>query len=140
MYPDADVPVLELSIDLLASPRSHVELASRLGILRHHGVLILGSGNIVHNLGRIDWRQEHTGYTWAVEFDEWARDRISAGDLEALQDYEKRGPQASLAVPTDDHYLPLLYAMAVREGDEPITFTYAGMELGSISMRCVRVG
>lgn len=140
MYPSADVPVLELSVDMAATPLAHVALGAKLAPLRERGVLILGSGNIVHNLGRIDWRRETGGYPWAVEFDEWASSRIAAGDTTALAHYAAVGPIAKQAVPTEDHYLPLLYAMAVRADDEPVTFTYEGMELGSISMRCVRVG
>ncbi len=140
MYPDADVPVLELSLDMTAPPRAHVELAQRLAPLRDLGVLVLGSGNLVHNLRALDWDRPHGGYDWAVGFDEWARDRIEAGDVGALADYRSLGETASRAVPTNDHYLPLLYAMALRGAEEPVAFTYEGMEMGSLSMRCVRIG
>jgi 4,5-DOPA dioxygenase extradiol len=140
MYPDADVPVLELSLDVAAPPRAHVDLAGQLAPLREHGVLVLGSGNIVHNLRTIDWNTPHGGYDWAVGFDEWAKDRIEAGDVDALADYESLAPEPRRSVPTDEHYLPLLYAMALRQHDEPVSFTYEGMEMGSLSMRCVRVG
>ena len=140
MYPDADVPVLELSLDIAARPDAHVALAHQLLPLREHGVLVLGSGNLVHNLRAIDWEHPHGGYDWAVEFDEWARERILAGDTAALADYASLGEIARLAVPTNDHYLPLLYAMALRRNEEPVSFAYEGMELGSLSMRCVRVG
>jgi 4,5-DOPA dioxygenase extradiol len=140
MYPDADVPVLELSLDVAAQTRAHLDLARLLAPLRDRGVLILGSGNLVHNLGAIDWDSPHGGYDWAIEFDRWATTRIEAGDVDALVDYQSLAPEPGRAVPTNEHYLPLLYAMALRDADEPITFPYEGMEMGSLSMRCVRVG
>ena len=140
MYPDADVPVLELSLDVAAPPRSHVELARGLAPLRRRGVLILGSGNIVHNLRAIDWDSPHGGYDWAVDFDLWAKGRLEAGDVDALADYHTQAPEPRRSVPTNDHYLPLLYPMALRETDEAVSFPYEGMEMGSLSMRCVRVG
>jgi len=140
MYPEADVPVLELSLDIAARPDAHVELARRLARLREHGVLVLGSGNLVHNLGAIDWEHPHGGYDWAIAFDEWARGRILEGDVAALAHYASLGETARLAVPTNDHYLPMLYAMGLRREGEPVSFTYEGMEMGSLSMRCVRVG
>ncbi len=140
MYPSADVPVLELSLDVAASPLAHVEIARRLAPLRERGVLVLGSGNIVHNLRAIDWSSPHGGYDWAVDFDEWAAERIEAGDVGALADYSAQAPEPRRSVPTNDHYLPLLYPMALRQDDEPISFPYEGMEMGSLSMRCVRVG
>ena len=140
MYPAADVPVLELSLDITAPPSAHVRVARALAPLRERGVLILGSGNIVHNLRTIDWDRPHGGFEWAVEFDEWARDRIEEGDVDALAEYESLGEIARRSVPTNDHYLPLLYAVALREADDSVEFTYEGMEMGSLSMRCVRIG
>jgi 4,5-DOPA dioxygenase extradiol len=140
LYPDADVPVLELSLNVSAAPEEHLRLAATLSPLREHGVLILGSGNIVHNLRAIDWSAKSSGWDWAVAFDEWARDRILAGDVAALADYRELGDVARLAVPTNDHYLPLLWAVALRQPEEPLSFPYEGMEMGSLSMRCVRVG
>ena len=140
MYPEANVPVLEVSLDAAAGPRAHVDVARLLAPLRERGVLVLGSGNIVHNLRAIDWNTPHGGYDWAVGFDEWAKDRIEAGDVEALADYQSLAPEPRRSVPTNEHYLPLLYAMALREPGEPVTSIYEGMELGSLSMRCVRIG
>jgi len=140
MYPEADVPVVELSVDMTAPGPEHVALARRLAPLRERGVLVLGSGNIVHNLGRIDWEHPDGAYDWAVEFDAWARDRLLDGDVDALAGWGSQGHAAALSVPTPDHYLPLLYAAALRAEDEPVAFTYEGMELGSISMRGVRFG
>lgn len=140
MYPDADVPVLELSVDMAAPPDAHVELGRTLAPLRERGVLVLGSGNIVHNLRAIDWEHPEGAYGWAVEFDEWVHQQLLAGDTEALAAYASVGEPAIRSVPTPDHYLPLLYAAALRTGEEQVTFPYSGMELGSISMRCVRIG
>lgn len=140
MYPDADVPVYELSLDVTAPPSRHVELGRMLGPLRDQGVLVLGSGNIVHNLGLIDWDLPRGGYAWAEEFDAWAWERIAAGDVDALAEYEDLGDTARFAVPTNDHYLPLLYTMALKRDDESVSTVYEGMEYGSLSMRCVRVG
>ncbi len=140
MYPVADVPVVELSLDAAAHPAAHVAIGRRLAPLRERGVLVLGSGNIVHNLRALDWDSPHGGYDWAIEFDEWAAERIAAGAVDELADYRSQGPQAHRSVPTNDHYLPLLYAMALRQEDEPVSFPYEGMEMGSLSMRCVRIG
>jgi len=140
MYPGADVPVLELSVDMTAPGPEHVALGRLLVPLRERGVLVLGSGNIVHNLGAIDWEHPDGAYDWAVEFDGWARDRLLEGDVDALAGWESQGRAAELSVPTPDHYLPLLYAAALRAEDEPVAFTYEGMAMGSISMRGVRFG
>jgi len=140
VYPAADVPVFELSLDIAARPAQHVEIGRRLGELRDRGVLVVGSGNVVHNLRAIDWDSPQGGFDWAEEFDSWAAGRIEEGDVDALADYESLGRIAQLAVPTNEHYLPLLYAMALKGADEPMSTVYAGMEYGSLSMRCVRVG
>lgn len=140
MYPDADVPVFELSLDVTAAPHVHYELAKRLAPLRERGVLVVGSGNIVHNLGTVIWDGQADAYEWAVEFDAWAADRLEAGDDAALVGYHSLGHTADLAVPTNEHYLPLLYAAALRHDDEPIVFTHEGIEMGSVSMRCLRIG
>lgn len=140
MWPDADVPVLELSLDIAASPQAHVDLARRLAPLRERGVLVLGSGNVVHNLRAIDWDAPDGGFEWCAEFDAWVAERALEGDVGALADYEAAGTAALLSVPTNDHYLPLLYPLALRVADEPVSFPYEGLEYGSLSMRCVRVG
>lgn len=140
VYPEADVPVYEMSLDVAASPAYHVELARRLAPLRERGVLILGSGNVVHNLYLLDWSGSGKPYDWALEFDAWVAERVLAGDVDGLAAYESLGEVAALAAPTNDHYLPLLYAMALRKPDEDVSFTFEGIDLGSVSMRCVRVG
>lgn len=134
MFPSAGIPVFQLSLDSTISPRQHFELARRLAFLRRQGVLILASGNIVHNLGRLRF-DGLAPYAWALEFDEWVRGRIESGNAAALCDYLDAGPAAALSVPTDEHYLPLLYALALREPAEPVQFFNEGFDFGSVSMR-----
>jgi 4,5-DOPA dioxygenase extradiol len=140
MYPEADVPMLELSLDAEASPEEHNEVGRRLGPLRDRGVLVVGSGNIVHNLMAVRWEDGAEAYPWAVEFDAWVRDRLLAGDDAGLVGYQSLGRTAQLAHPTNEHYLPLLYAAALRREGEPVSFFHEGLEMGSISMRGVRIG
>ncbi|HEY5517423.1 MAG TPA: 4,5-DOPA dioxygenase extradiol [Coriobacteriia bacterium] len=140
MYPHADVPLMELSLDATVSPAEHFDIGRRLAPLRDRGVLVIGSGNIVHNLRAVYWGDDREPYPWAVEFDEWVRDRLEAGDDEALVDYEQLGSVAALAVPTNEHYLPLLYASSLRREDDALAFTHTGIDLGSVSMRCVQFG
>lgn len=138
-WPDASVPVIELSLDLGVSAAAHFELGTRLRELPDRGVLVLGSGNLVHNLRAIDWEAGDTGFEWAVEFDAAAARAIREREDARLVDYHSL-PAAHLAVPTPDHYLPLLYAAAAAGPSAEATFTHTGMEMGSISMRCVRFG
>ena len=139
MYPEADVPVVQLSLDTRRPASFHYELARELAPLREQGVLILGSGDIVHNLRVVDFRRPD-GYDWALRFDQEVRKRVLARDHAALLAYETLGPDARLAVPTPEHYLPLLYVLALQgEGDE-VAFFNASTVLGSISMTCLTLG
>jgi 4,5-DOPA dioxygenase extradiol len=139
IWPDADVPTVELSIDLRMPASEHYALGQRLAELPDQGVLVLGSGNIVHNLGAIDWNRPHGGYAWCEAFDAAVGERLEQRDDSALFDY--RGlPGGKQSVPTPDHYLPLLYAAAAAGTDAPATTFYEGLEMGSLSMRCVRFG
>lgn len=141
MWPRADVPVFQLSIDFCKPPAWHFALGRELAALRERGILILASGNIVHNLSRLRTEEESTNlFDWAVEFDAWSRDRLAGGDHEALVRYADLGQTARLAVPTNDHYLPLLYACGALGRDEPVRFTHEGFQHGSISMRCFASG
>jgi len=140
MYPEADVPLIELSLDATISPAEHFDIGRRLVPLRDRGILVVGSGNIVHNLRAAHWGEDTEPYSWAAEFDAWVRDRLVERDDEALVDYEQLGSVASLAVPTNEHYLPLLYAAALRRDGDTLSFTHTGIDLGSVSMRCVRFG
>ena len=138
LYPKADIPVFQMSIDYSKPPRYHYQLAQELKALRNKGVLIIGSGNIVHNLGVLDWEHEEGGpvMDWAASFDAFAKKSIDSHDHEALINYQKQGKEASLAVPTNDHYLPMLYILGLMEPEENIRYTYEGFQHGSISMRC----
>jgi 4,5-DOPA dioxygenase extradiol len=141
LYPDASIPVVQLSIDETLTPAAHFEIAARLAPLRDAGVLILGSGNIVHNLHAYAWGDDRAQpYDWALRFDTRARELLAQGEFEPLLDYESMDRDALLSAPTPDHYLPLLYVIAQRQPQEPISFPVQGFEGGSISMLCVRVG
>lgn len=138
-FPAADVPVVQLSIDANQPPRFHYELAARLAPLRDEGVLIVGSGNVVHNLGRIQWSDDAPPYDWAVRFNDKVRESLAAHDHAALIAFETLGADAHLSVPTPDHYLPLLYVIAQQDQDEAISFPVDGIEYGSVGMLAVAV-
>ena len=141
VFPDADVPVVQLSIDETQPPSFHYEMGKRLSALRDVGVLIIGSGNIVHNLHTYAWgRHNVEPFDWAVRFERQARELLVAGNHSPLIDYEALGRDAILAVPTPDHYLPLLYIMALRREGEPVSFPVEGFDGGSISMLTVQFG
>ena len=138
LFPEADVPVVQLALDARRPPETHWELGARLNPLRDEGVLVVGSGNAVHNLRLADFGVDG-GYDWAERFDDRIRRALDAGDRDALVAYAA-DPDGRLAVPTPDHYLPLLYAAALRRpGETAITVT-EGLEAGSLSMRAVRFG
>ena len=138
MFPKADVPVFQLSLDRTQPAAYHYQLGRSLAPLREQGLLIVGSGNMVHNLGLMEWTDQP--FDWAVAFDAKLKDLILKRDHEALIRYEDLGPQAKLSIPTNEHYLPLLYALALQDKNEPLSFFAEGMTLGSISMRSVKIG
>ena len=141
VYPDADVPVVQLSIDETQPASFHFELGRKLAPLREEGILILGSGNLPHNLHAYAWGQQIAEpYDWAIRFENMARERLIAGDIQPLIEYEKLGRDAQLCIPTPDHYLPLLYVIAGRQQGEVISFPVEGVDGGSISMLAVQVG
>jgi len=141
LYPDADVPVIQLSLNRERDAAWHFALAGRLRPLRDENVLIVGSGNLVHNLRAYAWDGSSVAaYDWATRFEAMARQRIMAADFEPLVDYAAQGPDAKLAVPTPDHYLPLLYVLAQHGAGERITFPVEGFDGGSMSMLAVRIG
>jgi 4,5-DOPA dioxygenase extradiol len=141
MYPDAKVPVVQLSLDRTQPPSVHFDLARRLAPLRDQGILVLGSGNLVHNLHAYSWG-EHPArpYEWAVEFEAIVRKALDEGRPESLVAYDTLGEPAALSIPTPDHYLPFLYAVARARPGEPFTYPVEGFDGGSISMLSVRVG
>jgi len=141
VFPDADVPVIQLSIDETQPASFHYQTAKRLSSLRDEGVLIVGSGNLVHNLHAYAWgRQQVAPLDWAVRFEESARELLLSGDHDPLIAYETLGRDAVLSVPTPDHYLPLLYVIAQMRDDEPIRFPVEGFDGGSVSMLSVQIG
>jgi 4,5-DOPA dioxygenase extradiol len=141
VFPDADVPVVQLSIDETETAAFHYELARRLAPLRDEGVLIMGSGNIVHNLHAYAWgRHPVEPLDWAVRFDRQARELILAGNHDPLVNYEALGRDAMLSAPTPDHYLPLLYVLAQQRPDDAVSFPVEGFDGGSISMLSVQIG
>jgi len=141
VYPLADIPIVQLSIDETRPASFHFELGAKLAPLREEGVLIVGSGNLVHNLHAYGWgRHVPDPYDWAVRFEEQARQMMQAGEFNPLIQYEKLGRDAQLAIPTPDHYLPLLYVVSTRQGREEISFPVEGVDGGSISMLTVKVG
>lgn len=141
VWPAADVPIVQLSLDETQPARFHFDLGRRLSPLREEGVMIVGSGNLVHNLHAYAWgRHSVEPYDWAVRFERRARELMVAGELDPLVDYEALSPDARLAAPTPDHYLPLLYVLALRRAGESIAFPVEGVDGGSISMLSVRIG
>ncbi len=141
VYPDADVPVVQLSIDENRPASFHFEIGKRLAPLRDDGVLIVGSGNLVHNLHAYAWgRHMPDPYDWALRFENEAKDMMLAGEFKPLVDYEKLGKDAELSVPTPDHYLPLLYVIGARQQGDIIRFPVEGIDGGSISMLTVQIG
>jgi len=138
MYPDARIPVVQLSLDRSQLNSFHYQLGQRLMPLRKEGVLIIGSGNIVHNLRMMVW--EDTAFDWASEYDEQVRQWIIHEDHEAIIDYEKFGKPALLSVNSAEHYLPLLYILGLRKPHEPASFFAEKIWGGSLSMRCVKFG
>lgn len=138
MFPQADIPVFQLSIDYYKPAQYHYELAKELYELRKKGVLIVGSGNIVHNLGQIDFEGKRK-FDWAVEFDEKIKTLIDKGDHAGVIHYEKLGSIARMAVPTNDHYLPLMYTLGLKQKHEEVKYFNDKMDAGSISMRSLLI-
>lgn len=141
VYPEADVPVVQLSIDETKPARWHFELARKLAPLRDEGVLVIGSGNLVHNLHAYSWGNRSVApYDWALSFETLARGALSRADFAPLVDYASLGRDAMLSAPTPDHYLPLLYVLAQHQPGEPVSFPVEGFDGGSISMLAVQLG
>jgi 4,5-DOPA dioxygenase extradiol len=146
LFPAADIPVCQLSLDYTFNEREpkplqfHYNLARELAALRRQGVLIIGSGNMVHNLAQIDWDIDATPFVWAVEMDQRMQQALVTGNHHELLHLPTMGANVRLAVPTLDHYLPLLYTLALQEEGEPLAFTFAGIQNGSISMRSLQIG
>ena len=141
MYPDASVPIVQLSIDGTKPPQYHFDTGRRLAPLREEGVMIVGSGNLVHNLMAYRGDQPaFPAFDWAVRFDGWAREAMEAKNFEALMQYRKLGMDAALSAPTPEHYLPLLYVAGAGGKDEPLAFPIEGIDGGAVSMLTVQIG
>lgn len=143
LYPEADVPVLQLSLDYTKSAEYHYNLAKELAKLREKGILIVGSGNIVHNLGMIAWdkmNEDSYGYDWAIEAHDKIKSYIELDDHNNLIDYKNQGEAFNLAIPTPEHYLPLLYSLALKESNDPLTFYNDKQIMGSLSMTSIKIG
>lgn len=142
LYPNADVPVIQMSLDYNQAPQYHYDLAKELSSLREKGVLIIGSGNMVHNLGMIDWEKLNEidyGYDWAIEANEKMKSFILSNDHKQLINFKSQGKAFQLAIPTPEHYLPLLYALALKEENENITFFNDKPVGGSLTMTSVKI-
>lgn len=141
LLPKADIPVVQLSIDSKLPPASHFEIGKRLSPLRDEDVLIFGSGNLVHNLSAYAWsRPNAEPFDWALRFEKKARAAMLAGDNETLIEYKRLGDDAVRSIPTPEHYLPMLYIMALRKPGEPMRFPVEGFDGGSVSMLTVQIG
>lgn len=141
LYPLADIPVIQLSLDYTQDPRYHYQLAKALAPLREQGVLIVGSGNIVHNLGLVSWEHmtDPYGYDWALEAQSILNGFILEGNHEALINYKDQGLSVSKAIPTPEHFLPLLYILALKGKEETVTLFNDVAVAGSLTMTCVKI-
>lgn len=140
MYPKADIPIIQLSLDMTRPASFHFELGAQLEKLRERGVLVVGSGNIVHNLRQVRWGEGSTPHEWAIEFDTWAKKKILSRDFKAMTDDFLKTEAGKLSVPTMDHYYPLLYILGLAGKSEEIKVEYEDIELASIAMTTLSVG
>lgn len=143
IYPKADIPIIQMSLDYHKSPKEHYQLGKELASFRDKGVMIIGSGNIVHNLRRVAWDKtddEEYGFDWAIEANELVKKQIAENNHQALIDYKSLGKSMQMAVPTLDHYLPLLYALALKRDDEEVLLFNDKAVMGSLTMTSVKIG
>lgn len=140
MYPAADIPVLQLSVYIEQPPEYHFALGQQLRQLREHGILVVGSGNIVHNLRMMNWAEDARPYDWAVEFDAWVKDRLAARDYPSLLTCALDSVAGKLSVPAPDHWYPLLYTLGAADPADVLRFEYEGIDNSSISMRSLSFG
>ncbi len=139
LYPKADVPVIQMSLDYSQGPKYHYELAKELSALRKKGVLIIGSGNMVHNLRMMDWNNQDSGFDWALEANSKLKKLIIDGNHKSIQEYATLGKSVELAVPSPDHFLPLIYTLALKSEKDKISFFNDKTVMGSISMNSVKI-
>lgn len=139
-FPEADVPVIQLSLDYRQDAQYHYDLGKQLSALRNKGILIVGSGNMVHNLRMIDWQKPDAGFDWAQEANSKFKQLISTNDHKQLINYQKLGREIELSVPSPEHYLPLLYTLALKTDKEEVSFFNDKSVMGSISMTSIKIG
>ena len=143
MYPEANIPVLQLSIDYTKGPQYHYDLAKELNVLRKKGVLIIGSGNMVHNLRMVAWdrlNDPEYAYDWAIQMNNKFKELIQAGDHKPLINYSSLGKEAMLAIPTPEHYLPLMYTLGLKSSKDDVSFFNDKAVGGSLTMTSVKIG
>jgi 4,5-DOPA dioxygenase extradiol len=140
VFPQAQVPVVQLSLDMTKPAEFHFELGQKLKFLREQGVMVIGSGNVVHNLRKIQWEEDAPAVAWATEFDEWVKEKITARDFTALTQDARKSDAGLLSVPTTEHYLPLLYVLGAADSKDPIKFIFEGIQNASISMMSIQFG
>jgi 4,5-DOPA dioxygenase extradiol len=140
LFPVANIPVLQLSLNMMKGPDYHLEIGKLLQFLRESGVLIIGSGNIAHNLRNISWDENEPSYDWAVEFDEWFKEKLIQRDFNALANDYNKTKAGQLSVPTLEHYLPIHYILGAAKANDELKFEFEGMQNASISMRSFRFG
>ena len=140
MYPKADIPVFQISLNKQGNEEYHYNLGRKLANLREKGILIIGSGNIVHNLGIMDYEMDSAPFEWATEFDNYISEAMKNKMHDKLINFESLGQSAKLSVPTKEHYLPLLYIAALQEDGEEVNFIYKGIQHGSMSMTSIQIG
>ena len=140
IFPDADIPVFQMSIDASKPPEYHFQLAHALKKMREKGVMVLSSGNIVHNLRRLDWNNiDAKPYDWAVEFDTIVKERLDDRRFTELVNYTALGSSAAMSIPTNDHYLPMLYTLGLADTSDKLQYTFEGFQHAGIGMRCFQL-
>lgn len=142
LYPNANIPVIQMSIDYTKPAQYHYELAQKLNSLRHKGILIIGSGNIIHNLGLVDWQnfnKDNHGHDWAIEARETLNNYLLNGNYQSLINFDKQSKAVNLAIPTPDHYLPLIYTLGLQQKGETLSLFNDKLVAGSLSMTSVKI-
>jgi len=139
LYPKADIPIIQLSLNYGKSAQWHYDLAKELNFLRRKGVLIIGSGNMVHNLGVLNWKDDKP-FDWAIEANETIKKLITTHDYKSLINYKSLGSSVQLAIPTPEHYLPLIYTLALQGDKDATTMFNDKTVMGSIAMTCLKIG
>lgn len=140
MYPGADIPVIQMSLDYYQNPQYHYDLAKELTALRQKGILIIGSGNMIHNLRAVDWGKPNQGFDWAMEANSKFKKLILDNDHKQLINYKSLGREVELSIPTPEHFLPLLYTLALKTENEEVSFFNDKCVMGSLNMTSVRIG